>query len=243
LNQESTGDRPNMIARPQKFEKFLFKAECNALEGSIRKPYYQKLGKHVPLEAYAGSPLRATARSEGFAVGRDITYGNAASEILAEQSDTIHHTVVQTTIEKLTVRDRLTVGLIVSRLESRYDHREYPARKPSRVLPAGSKIEGVFLDGKEIQVKLPPAFDLSEDEREAFYRGRFDRDPRFHPGFIPDPVHVEGFGTLWFAEWVWVHPDEHEAQHLTMLRLGLGSDFGGDVRLASTTSDGRGWPP
>jgi hypothetical protein len=240
--EETTGDR-QLIARPQRFQKFLFNAACFALDGHIRKPYYQKLGRHVPLESYAGSEVHAIARNEGFAIGRDFMYGAVSSEITARREESVYHTIVQTTVEKLQIRDRLTVGRLVARLESRYDLRDYPGRKPSRVLPAGSTIEGVMLDGRQIDVRLPPAFTLTDDEREAFYAGKYDRDPRFHPGYIPDPVHVDGFGTLWFAEWAWVHPDEQEAQHITMLRLGLGSDYGADADAASVRCDGRGWPP
>ena len=232
-----------MITRPQRFQKFLFKADCFALEGTIRKPYFQKLERHVPLQTYAGSPTRAMARNEGFTIHRDISYGAASSEIVATSDNgTIHRTIVEAKLEKFQVRDRLTIASMVARLESRYDSRDYPGRRASRILPTGSSISGIELDGKRIEVRLPPAFELGEGEREAFFSGKFDRDPRFHPGFIPEPVHVEGFGTLYFAEWVWVHPDEREAQNVTMLRLSLGSDFGCDARGASGTSDGSGWP-
>jgi hypothetical protein len=72
-----------------------------------------------------------------------------------------------------------------------------------------------------------PAFDAREGE----------------PGFIPEPIYVRDFGTIYYAEWTWVHPQERHQQHLTMLRLALGSDTGAAVCFGIGSSDGTGWPP
>ena len=63
------------------------------------------------------------------------------------------------------------------------------------------------------------------------------------PGPIPEPIYVKGLGTIFYAEWTWVHPQERHQQHLTMLRLALGSDTGVALDISTGGSDGTGWPP
>ena len=226
------------------FRKFLFKASAVALSGSVRKPYYQNIGEHGVVATYAGSAGHNTARNERFTLRQDIAYDAAFSEISAEQSKSVYRTVVQSTIENLRILGkRFTVERVIGRLESVYDVSSYPGRKVSRVLPAGSAFVNVRIDGKPVELKVSPAFNLSERERSEFFAGKHDDDPRFRPGVIPDPIHIGDFGTIFFAEWVWVHPDEMHEQSLTMLRFALGSGFGAAVDGVRLKSNGSGWPP
>jgi hypothetical protein len=223
--------------------QFLFKASATALSGSIRKPYYQDLGDHAAVSTYAGSAGHATARNDDFILAGDLAYKTVTSEIKAEIDGYIRHTKLETTIEKLNVRNRVTADLIVCRFVSYYDIRSYPEQKYPRILPVGSRFVGLRVDGELFEPELPPAFYLGDSERDEFFSGRNEDDPRFYPGFIPAPLHVPDLGTLFFAEWVWKHPQEQREQYLTMLRMALGSDSGASLLMASGGSDGRGYPP
>lgn len=236
----------NFAAEASGFQKFLFKGRAVALQGRVRKPYYQELGAHAVAATYAGSAGQSRSRNEGFALGTDISYGAAYSEVSTDEEDGRYKTSVRSTIENLKMLDGfLTVDKIVARLDSVYDRRLYPKRKEPRILPVECKIESLKVGRQEMKLdgRFAPAFYFGEDEREDFFSGKCDTDSRFYPGFIPDPLIVEGFGTLYFAEWAWVHPGEQCMQHLTMFRFALGSHFGADGGAASTTSDGKGWPP
>jgi hypothetical protein len=54
---------------------------------------------------------------------------------------------------------------------------------------------------------------------------------------------VKDLGTIFFGEWVWVHPGERHRQHLGMLRLALGSEDGAEIDVGIGDNDGSGWPP
>ena len=233
--------------------KFLFKAEATALRGAIRKPYYQDLGKHAVVSTHAGSGGTLTAAVQrknggngepGFAIGKDIFYSHAWSQITAEERDETYITVAETTIRDLSIGGRLMVRKVVCRLQSRYSAAEYEKRKVSRISPRGSTIEGLFVDKAAVQFQLPHAFTMSKAEEESFFKGRYDDDSesKYHPGFFGPSFHKDGFGTLYFGEWSWVHPDERERQHLTMLRMSLGSDFGLEADCCEAYEDGSGWP-
>jgi hypothetical protein len=227
----------------QKFQKYLFKGRAAAFRGSIRKPYYQELGSHLEISTYAGSAGRMRCSNRDFSLVGEVAYESASTEIVAEQfDDHIYQTIVTARVENLRIANRLTVDEVVCRLRSVYDGRDYPMRMAPRISPAGSTIKGLRIDGKEQKLDLPSAFGPGEKDEDAFFRGQRDSDP-FYPGFIPEPIHVEDFGTIFYAEWVWVHPQERRQQHLTMLRLALGSDFGADIDVGLSDNDGSGWPP
>ena len=227
----------------QSMQKFLFKARASGLEGRIRKPYHQDLGIHAPTQLFAGVAGKCSARCENFRLGNDLSYDLAATEITAESRGAIHRTVLTSRLENLRIRGRFSVELVVCRMESVYDTAHYPARRHSRISPSGSLIQGVRIDGKLHEPKHHPAFGHDEGTRQAFFEGKHDDHPDFHPGFVPDSLHIPDFGTIYFAEWAWVHPDEKHRQQLTMLRLALGSDFGADLTMATADGDGTGWPP
>lgn len=243
------------MAQDNGMQKYLFKGDAAALRGTIRKPYFQKLGDHAVVSTYAGSAGQGSASNRNFSVGGssntdadkgggdDLAYDAVTSEISAQYDGATYNTVIVSTIEKLSVGGGwLTADLVVGRLESRYNPREYPARTVARILPAGSRFVNLAVNHQPVNPDLPPAFTLSEDEQEAFFDGKYDDDPRFHPGFFTRPLYLEGFGTVFIAEWTWVHPTEQYEQHLTMLRLALGSTLGGQVECSTTHVDGRGWP-
>jgi hypothetical protein len=194
-------------------QKYLYKANAIALRGSIRKPYFQELGDHLAVSTYAGSGGRIECKSEGFAI--------------ASQEDGVFTTSVTAQVFGLQVGKRFTVEEVTCRLQSVYDSRLYPEECFPRISPIGSTIRNLRIDGEVQRLMFAPAFDAREGE----------------PGFIPEPIYVRDFGTIYYAEWTWVHPQERHQQHLTMLRLALGSDTGAAVCFGIGSSDGTGWPP
>jgi hypothetical protein len=224
--------------------KYLFKGHAIALRGSIRKPYHQELGNHLEISTYAGSRGQMRCSNRDFSVSNDIAYESASTEIVAEQfDDHIFQSIVTARVENLRIGNRLRVQEVICRLRSVYDARDYPQRIEARILPTGSTIKGLRLDDKELELELPAAFLPDEKTQDAFFRGQFDDDPVHYPGRIPEPIHVEDLGTIYYAEWVWAHPHERRRQHLTMLRLALGSDLGADIDVGFSDNDGSGWPP
>ena len=228
-----------------RFQKYLFKGRATALKGSIRKPYYQELGNHLDIATYAGSGGRILSANRGFAlVTNDITYESATTEIVAgEISPGVFECTVTSQVMNLKVGKRLTVGEVTCRLQSVYDSRDYPKRMMARISPAGSVIKDLQIDGKTQELKLPDAFFHDQQTAAEYLQGRRDQDTIYEPGFIPEPMYVTNFGTIYYAEWTWVHPDERHRQQITMLRLALGSDLGGDVDVSLGGNDGSGWPP
>jgi len=208
-------------------QKYLYKADAIALRGSIRKPYFQELGDHLAISTYAGSAGRIECKSESFAIGEEIRYDAARTEIIASQQDGIYTTTVTAQVFGLQVMKRLTVEEVTCRLESVYDSRLYPKACYPRVMPTGSVIRNLRIDGEPQRLAFPRSFEVPEGE----------------PGFFPESIYVKGFGTIYYAEWTWVHPQEKHQQHLTMLRLALGSNGGGAVCVGNGSSDGVGWPP
>jgi hypothetical protein len=212
---------------PTKMQKYLYKANAIALRGSIRKPYFQELGDHLAVSTYAGAGGRIECKSEGFAIGEELHYDSARTEIVASKQDGVFITSVTSQVFGLQVGKRLTVEEVTCRLQSVYDSRLYPEKCFPLVLPTGSTIRNLRIDGEVQRLMFAPAFDAREGE----------------PGFIPEPIYVKDFGTIYYAEWTWVHPYEQHQQHLTMLRLALGSDTGAAVCVGNGSSDGVGWPP
>jgi hypothetical protein len=227
----------------KRFIKYLHKGHGIALRGSIRKPYFQNIGEHAVASTYAGSPGISKASVERFTVGREIAYDLAVSQVTSDRTGNIFRMVIESRIENLRIGSRFTAKKVVAMLESQYDPASYAARKHSRILPAGSRFEGVMLDGKPLKLDVPTVFNATPAQRRDFFLGKYDNDPKFHPGFIPEPIRVPDFGTIFYAEWVWDHPDEKHQQHLVMFRLALGSDLGADLDAAFVEGDGKGWPP
>ena len=228
----------------QKLGKYLFKGHAVALRGSIRKPCHQDLGNHLEISTYAGSAGRMRCSNRDFSVANEIAYESASTEIVAEQFDGhIYQSIVVARVDKLRIGNRLSVDEVTSRLRSVYDGRGYPGKMVARILPAGSTIKGLKIDGKEQELDLPSAFQLDEKTQDAFFRGQLDGDVNCYPGRIPEPIYVKDLGTIFYAEWVWVHPQERHRQHLTMLRLALGSNLGANIDVGSSDNDGSGWPP
>ena len=231
-----------MQRKDEKFEKYVFKGSAVALTGSVRKPYYQDLGAHAAAGTCAGAACRMTASSDKFALQQDVAYDSARTELTAQREDPICRTIVQTTITNLKVGP-VTAKQVIARLVSYYDIRWFPKRKAPIILPVGSTIQGLRIgkDDRDREFKLPVAFSLNEEQQTACFEGKLDKDCL--PGTIPPPIYIEGVGTIFLAEWTWVHPQEQHQQRLTMLRLALGSDFGAEVDIGSVSSDGNGWPP
>jgi len=225
-------------------QKYLFKAHATAVEGSIRKPYYQDAGRHLAIATYAGSSGRTEATNQNFALGQEVSYKFARTSIEAVVNGTLMQTTVEARVEGLqVVGTRLTVDEAVCRLHSVYDSRSYPGRCLPRIVATGSTIQGLRIDGVLQKLDLPPAFGAPQQEQDAFLRGERDDDTALQPGPIPEPIYVKGLGTIFYAEWTWVHPHERHQQRLTMLRLALGSDYGVDLDISTGGSDGTGWPP
>jgi len=226
-----------------KMQKYLFKGHAAALQGSIHKPYFQELGDHLAIATYAGSGGRTECTNHDFAVGEDISYKFARTRIEAVTNDGIYQTTVVAHIEGLQIGKRLTVDEVICRLHSVYDSRTYPKRCLPRILPAGSTIRNLRIDGEIQKLHLPPAFDADQRTHDAFFLGERDEDETLQPGPIPEPIYRQGLGTIFYAEWTWVHPQERHQQRLTMLRLALGSQFGAAINVGIGGSDGTGWPP
>lgn len=226
------------------FKKYLFKGEATALRGSIRKPYFQELGSHLSASTYAGAPANIRCTNQNFAFGGVISYASASTSVIAVQQGSRFDCTVTAEIEGLRVGKRLSVGKIVSRLHSVYDSGAYPGNMIARVSPAGSTIEDLRIDDKPLDLKLPTVFGFKPDREAEYLTGRA-ADNAFAPdiSLIPPPFYIPDFGTIFYAEWAFVHPDEKHRHHLTMLRLALGSDFGADVDCGCTDNDGSGWPP
>jgi hypothetical protein len=224
---------------PTKMQKYLYKAHAIALRGSIRKPYFQELGDHLAVTTYAGSSGRTTCKAEGFRIGDEVQYDTAHTQIIASEQNGIFTTDVTSQVFGLRVGKRLTVGEVTCRLQSVYDSNAYPQNCFPRISPAGSTIRNLEIDGKPQPLVFPPAFGRVEQSGDERLQGSQDE----RPGFIPESIHVPGLGTIFYAEWTWVHPNEQHQQHLTMLRLALGSDLGGAICVGIGGSDGVGWPP
>lgn len=231
-----------MQRKDEKFEKYVFKASAVALSGSVRKPYYQGLGGHAAISTCAGAACRMTASSSKFALEQDVAYDSATSELTAQRDGQICRTIVQTSITNLRV-GAVTARQVIGRLVSYYDISWFPKRKAPIILPVGSTIQGLRIgkDDSDREFKLPDAFTLTEEQQKACFEGKVDKNCL--PGQIPPPIYVQGVGTIFLAEWTWVHPQEQHQQHLCMLRLALGSDFGAEADIGSVSSDGNGWPP
>lgn len=224
-------------------QKYLFKASATALRGSIRKPYFQELGNHLAISTYAGSAGRTESSNAGFSLNGDISYKFARTSIEAGMTNGIFTTTVVSQVEGLQIGKRLTVDEVICRLQSVFDSRTYPGNCLPRISPAGSTIRNLRIDGKVQELQLPPAFGASQDQVNAFFLGRHDQEASLQPGPIPEAIRVADLGTIYYAEWTWVHPQEQHQQRLTMLRLALGSDLGADVDVGDGSSDGTGWPP
>jgi hypothetical protein len=212
---------------PTKMQKYLYKANAIALRGSIRKPYFQELGDHLAVSTYAGAGGRIECRSEGFAIGEELQYDSARTEIIASEQDGVFTTSLISQVFGLQVGKRLAVEEVTCRLQSVYDSRLYPEQCFPRISPDGSTIRNLRIDGEIQRLEFSPAFEDGEGE----------------PGFIPEPIYVRDFGTIYYAEWTWVHPQERHQQHLTMLRLALGSGTGAAMCVGNGSIDGTGWPP
>lgn len=225
---------------PTKMQKYLFKASAIALRGRIHKPYFQDLGEHLPAMTYAGSSARHEFRSGGFKVGQEVQYDAARTEIIAGEQSGVFNTSVTAQVFGLQVGTRLFVEEVTCRLQSTYDSKNYPGSCYPRISPAGSIIKNLKIDGKVQQLVFPPAFGAGEAGNPPVLDNRSDAP---QPGFYPEPIYVPNFGTIYYAEWSWVHPDERHQQHLTMLRLSLGSDLGAAMCVGIGGSDGAGWPP
>jgi hypothetical protein len=218
---------------------FLFHGKAVALSGSVQKPRYYHLGEHAMVKFHAGSGGRAVSQIDDFKIDGVISYQSARSEAIATTIDGIYSSIVTTTIEGLNVFGRLTVDRIVSRLQSVYLRRDYPHRYNPRILPGGSTIEGLKMDGKLQTLHLPDSFKHDHAREKDFLEGKSKYDTT--PDRIPAPLHFDEFGTVHYGEWTWVGPVEEE-QNLTMLRLGLGSQAGGNIQVCMSQSNGVGWP-
>ena len=226
-----------------KMQKFLYKSHAVALRGSIRKPYFQELGEHLAISTYAGSATRIECTSRGFAVGGDIHYDSAHTEITTSEENGVYQTNLVAQVKGLQIAKRIKVDEVTCRLRSVYDSKNYPKNFFPRISPAGSTIRNLQIDGRAQELHLPEAFNSDDKTTGGFFQGERDQDGSLQPVPIPEPIYVKGLGTIFYAEWTWVHPQERHQQRLTMLRLALGSDFGLDCDVSGGTSDGMGWPP
>ena len=226
-----------------KMQKFLYKAHAVALRGSVRKPYFQELGDHLAISTYAGSATQIECTSRGFAIGADIAYDSAHTEIATSVENGVFQTTLVSQVRGLQIARRIKIDEVTCRLRSIYDSKGYPKYSYPRISPAGSTIQNLQIDGRAQQLHLPEAFHPDDKTTGAFFAGERDQDGALQPGPIPEPIYVKGLGTIFYAEWTWVHPQERHQQHLTMLRLALGSDFGLSADVGVGGSDGTGWPP
>jgi hypothetical protein len=225
------------------FQRYFFNSRAVGLRAKIYKPYFEDLGEHAVVSTYGGSTGHSTSRNEGFAINKDVSYGAAYSELIARSEGYIWRSIIQATVERLNILDRITADAVVCRLEGVYDSRSYPGPKTTLILPTGSKIVNLRVDGQLIEPRLPPAFGLNDWQAKEFFAGKHDpKDPQFYPGIYPEPFYKEGLGTLHFAEWSWVHPGGHDEQKISMIRFALGSYFGMDGECAAGSTNGRGWP-
>src|SRR5215831_17936308 len=227
-----------------RIKKFLFKAQGIALRGSIRKPFYQDLGQHAVVQTFAGSSGNSLSENNNFSLPNFVHYAAAYSRIVAEvvgeAPNRQFRTQVTAVVEGLNVLNgRITANRIVSSLTSIFDERLYPKEKVPRITPAGSRFDNLQIDKVLQNVPLPPAF---SDDPAAFAQAIRDQEPP-NPAILAAPFHKDGLGTVYFAEWVWVHPDERKQQALVMLRLALGSDDGMEADVGLCISDGSGIDP
>ena len=225
------------------FQKYVFKATASALSGSVRTPYFQLLGDHAAITTYAGSAGHIMAISRGFALGADISYVEATSEIRAEVEDPIYQMIIRSHIKNLRIGTRVSVEEVVCRIRARYDRRDFEVRKMPRLSPAGSTIRNLRIDDQIQEIKLPSAFTMDEQEEDAFLEGKLDDPARFFPDTTPTPFFVAGLGAIFPAEWTWKHPQEKHRQSLCMLRMALGGDPGVMLDVCCCGGDGGGWPP
>ncbi len=226
-------------------QKYLFKGHAIALKGSVRKPYYQELGNHLEIATYAGSGGNLSATNRGFAlVNNDISYESASTHISAgEVSPGIFECTVKSQVKNLRIGNILHVEEVTSQLRSVYDARSYPKRTIARISPAGSDIKNLVFGGEAQKIIMPTAFRTNSKAETEFFAGTRDEELEFQPSNPPKAIYKENFGTVYYAEWVWVHPQEKHRQHITMLRLALGSDYGGGIDVGICDNDGSGWPP
>lgn len=233
----------NPAGSSDKIKKFLYKARGVALRGSIRKRFYQELGEHAVVSTHAAAPGRMQAQSANFAIPNYIQYKAASSELTADVKGNIparqFRTRVTTEVEGLNVLNgRITADRVVGVLNSVFDERFYPGEPGPRISPFGSKFENLRIDNKPVEVTLPPPF--TTDPTDYFNH----KIPNIiEPSITAKPFHLEGLGTVYIAEWVWVHQDEKLQQVLVMLRLALGSDDGMDSDVCMCYSDGSGIDP
>lgn len=213
---------------PTRMVKYLYKSSAFALRGSIRKPYFQELEDHLAVSTYAGSAGRIEMKSDGFSIGEEVHYDSATTMMHAFEKDGVFTTNLTAQVLGLQVARRLTADEVTCCMQSVYDSRQYPKQCYPVISPAGSTIKNLRIDGQVQKLDFPPGF---------------DGERRGEPGYFPEPIYVKGFGTVFYCEWTWVHPQEKHRQRLTMLRLALGSDTGAAICIGGGSSDGVGWPP
>lgn len=226
------------------FQKYVFNGGATAFHGNIRKPYFQDLGKHLEISTYAGAAVNIRCTNVRFAFGADVSYDSAMTSITTSETGDFFESEVVAQVKGLSVFGRLFIGEVTSRLRSVYDRRWYPQRVVARVSPGGSTLQNLTIDGRQLELKLPAAFGVSDPEANEFLYGppEYISNPTPDVKLIPAPFAIENFGTIYYAEWAAEAQDEG-GQHLTMVRLALGSDQGGDADVGCTYSDGSGWPP
>jgi hypothetical protein len=222
----------------------MFRGNAIGLTGRVTKPYQQSLGEHACLRIHADFAECKKCRSGRFALHSDITYDAIYSDIDTEQTGSVYRTVVDAGVENLNIRNRFTADRIIARMESVYDSNDYSAgRRKSRVLPVGCKFVNVKIDGKPYMPRVPRVFGLDRHTIDEFFAGKRDDEREFFPAQPGEAVHVDDFGTIYFANWNWVDPVEQDEQRLTMVRLALGSPYGAEIDAGRVDADGSGWPP
>jgi hypothetical protein len=227
------------------FQKYVFNGGATAFHGSVRKPYFQDLGKHLEISTYAGGPVNIRCTNGRFAFDGYMSYESATTSIVTRENDHFVECEVFAQVTGLKIAGRLSIGEVTSRLRSVYDKRGYPGRMFARISPAGSTIKDFLVIGQDSVVPdLPKAFTLSDAEANEALYGQVQNDDAIAPDarLVPASVPVPDFGTIYFAEWASAAQEQGE-QHLTMVRLALGSDVGADCDVGCTYTDGSGWPP
>jgi hypothetical protein len=234
-------------------QPFIYNAHGIAVAGRITRPFVRPLEPQgvCVLPACGGN---VSSRAGAFSLsdpesGRLLfSYSSAVTSVDGSESASgVHRTALQSTVRDINVANVLKADEVTLKLILEYDL----AADRVTVASEDSRYVNLTIAGQSFDVALDHAMAREAADYESFRRNHPEHPERRgkihyalgrHPLLKFDSTgygyhHHPDFGRVYFGEW-------HAApctQHLTMLRLDLGSPQAGDLLLGG--GNGNGYPP
>jgi hypothetical protein len=237
---------------------FHFHALGNAFSGTFHRPY-----PHViPAQAATSLPSiggHATARVDNFRSDHFVSFKAGHTHTTGSWMDEKNVvTSVTATLEGLNILEFITADRVVARLTSEGKH----GQKETHIIALGSEFDNLRIGGHPVKVTLhhdlflknPTHADLTKAVATLKNSGRIvaiedgailcslvEKIETTLPGveIKGHILRVPHFGEIALAE-VFAVPG---TRTLTMIRLKLGSPFGGSAAGPEVLSQGQPWPP